>query len=113
MNNNSVTPTERERRNEASAGTHGGVEVLDADRPRTPGAPNITHQTVDDPYRAEAAPVDRSPRTVGQGPIDPDHRPVVTPPADPTPASTGINWGMLLTAIVVILAGIWLLTWIF
>jgi hypothetical protein len=98
------TPTETERRNQASAGSHGGVEVLDADRPQGAGSPAITHQTTTDPYRD--APAAADPRPLGQ--------PGVAPQQSTLEASRGRNaWGAALATLAVIVLLIWLITWFF
>lgn len=102
-NDPAVTQAERERRRAASADSHGGVEVLDADRPVAAGAPNITHQTTTDPYRAD-------PR-LGD-PAAPNQRPVTEP--NPVQVDRGRGtWGTILAGLVIVLIVLWLLTWLF
>lgn len=107
-NDPAVAQAERERRQAASAGSHGGVEVLDADRPVAAGAPNITHQTTTDPYRAD--PYTADPRV--EDPAAPNQHPVTEPNAVQVDQGRG-TWGTILAGLVIVLVVLWLLTWIF
>ncbi len=104
------TPSETERRNQASAGSHGGVEVLDADRPQRAGSPAITHQTTTDPYRGTSDPAD--PRPLGQPGVAVTETPHTQ--QSTLEASRGRNaWGAALATLAVIVLLIWLITWFF
>jgi len=107
-NDPTVTQAERERRRAAEAASHGGVEVLDADRPAAAGAPNITHQTTTDPYRPD--PYTPDPR-LGD-PVIPGDRSIVEPAAVDGDRGRS-TWGTILAGLVIVLIVLWLLTWIF
>lgn len=117
MTNERIDRTERERRREATADTHGGVEVLDADRPHLPGEPDSTHQTTTDPYSANPR-MTRDNVTIDDNVARPqtaDGRPLgETASAAPyhTPARDRSSWGPVLTGIAVILLIVLLLVWL-
>lgn len=103
MTNHPIADTEQERRTQASAANHGGVHVLDADRPQAVGAPAITHQTTNDPYTAAPAPVDPTGIDAANRLVDPTLAPAAQPRS---------SWGTLLLALLLIVAAIWLITWL-
>lgn len=107
-NDPAVTQAERERRRAASAESHGGVEVLDADHPVAAGAPNITHQTTTDPYRS--APYTADARL--SDPAAPNQRLVTEPNPVQVDGGRG-NWGKILAGLVIVLIVLWLLSWLF
>jgi hypothetical protein len=107
MTNRPLTPeeAERERRNQASADLHGGVQVLDADRPAAAGTPAITHTTTTDPYTAAPGPL---------GPFPPETtEPTIEQQARAEAARANWGWSSALGAIAIILLVILLLYWIF
>lgn len=121
--NRPIDRAERDRRWEATADSHGGVEVLDADRPRVAGEPNITHQTTRDPYTPGPMDLERGTssdptdqRGVNPRPMD---RPATGPTPYPAPGQAQVaanrgrySWSTLLTAIAVVLVVILLLSWL-
>ncbi len=101
MTNDPIVATEQERRIQASAANHGGVQVLDADRPHVVGAPAITHQTTNDPYTAAPTPRDPAGIEAANRLVEPTRAPV-TDQRSP--------WATLLLALLLIAVAIWLIT---